>query len=158
MVRRIEAVRRQFELDWLSRGQVEIGDYLAEFSVEHRPAVRAQLAAAELMLRRKGAIGIQGFATSQISVPDRLPETPLLSVSTSGFRGGATPPTIAIAGDAESPPLQIEAAAGGEPTIELTPLLEELPTAMTVGAVRVGAPKEPPVRKFGDYEIIREIA
>jgi WD40 repeat protein len=72
-----------------------------------------------------------------------------------------TPATIAI--NRPATPLEVEQGAESyrEPTIELTPLLHDLPTNEAFGEARVAAPvARVPIgmRQFGDYEIIREIA
>jgi WD40 repeat protein len=72
-----------------------------------------------------------------------------------------TPPTIAINRDAPTP-LPAEAKPPSpEPTIELTPLLADLPTSDALGdekVVKPGSKDRFVMRYFGDYEIVREIA
>jgi len=158
----IEAVRRRFEVDRERGGKLEIEAYLSEVAVEHRPALRAELAALERELSQDAAESRHRPTSAPITVPEDLPAFPPPSVSAPVTPNSETPATIAI--ERAAPSLIAEEASVppySQPTIELTPLAHELPTAAAFGEATEAKPRaaEPfRVRDFGDYTIIREIA
>ncbi len=140
LVRRIDAICRQFEADWRAGRQPRLEDYLGEVPDGCRAALRAELEALLAELR-----------------PRERPESDL------GSRTERPPSTIA-----EAPTIAPRTAAAQPlPDEASTPVHEELtvrPGAdATVELESSGLPASEPasptrIRYFGDYEIIRELA
>jgi WD40 repeat protein len=157
----IEAACRRFEADFASGQSGEIDEYLSEFAIEHRPAIRSELVALEQALRGKSAAGSHDGTDSARVVPDYLPESPPASVRVPEAPHPETPATIPIENRVSTPADADAFAPYGEPTFDLTPLLHEVPTEEVAGegqAAKPMAAKPFAMRSFGDYEIIREIA
>ena len=140
LVRRVDAICRQFEADWRAGRQPRLEDCLGEAPDRCRAALRAELEALLAELRPpEGALTDPGSRTEK--PPSTIAEAPTIAPRT-----------------AAAQPLPGEAS---------TPVHEELtvrPSAdATVGLESSGLPSSEPasptrIRYFGDYEIIRELA
>ncbi len=140
LVRRIDAICREFEADWRAGRQPRLEDYLGEVPDGCRAALRAELEALLAELR-----------------PPVGPETD------PGSRTERPPSTIA-----EAPTIAPRTAAAQPlPGEASTPVHEELIVRPSAGATvdleSSGLPSSEPasptrIRYFGDYEIIRELA
>jgi WD40 repeat protein/tRNA A-37 threonylcarbamoyl transferase component Bud32 len=159
---RLEALRKRFQIDWESGRQLVIEEYLSEIAIEHRPALRAELVALECALGGRAAESELDPMNSQLSAPAMIAAFSPSSIMAPPDPKSATPPTIAVDSAADSPRGSDKGARlDAEPTIDLTPLAHEMPTAAAPGEAkrkRARAAEPSFVRRFGDYEIIREIA
>jgi WD40 repeat protein len=140
LLRRIDAICRQFEADWRTGRQLRLDDYLGQVPDGCRPALRAELNALLVELR-----------------PPAVPETDTVNRTERQPSAIAEAPTIAPR-SAAAQPLPGEAS---------TPILEKLTVRPSAGAtvelessgLTASEPASPThIRYFGDYEIIREIA
>jgi len=158
--RRIDAVCRRFEADWRAGRQPRIDDYLGDFALEGQAAPRAELEALshELGETKEAGITTVGRAGSLPEPGATLPSTnsEIQSIAPDAPLTTLVPgeAPASVHEDATIPPRR-------DPTIELTPLPRDQPTAAVLGETAAMEPDEAErlrVRYFGDYEINREIA
>ncbi len=155
MARRIDEACRRFEADVREGRQSRIDDYLADVPDSERPALLVELEALERELRPSEAT---------VARPEASPSTPPEphtalnpSIAEAPTIAPGPPPTNPIPGNASSVIHEEATVPPGNPP--RSP--HDQPTAAVLGQDRSATPaaSEPaPVRYFGDYEIIREIA
>jgi len=139
LLRRIDAVCRQFEADWRDGKCPAIDDYVGQVAEEDRAAIRAEL---ETLVRER---------------------EPLMAVEPDPVATGRPPSTVA-----EASTIAPREAPGGRGSGEGLPSTHEAPTRPPHGdaTVDLGPSASPSphtakptkVRYFGDYEIVRELA
>ncbi len=134
LMRQIDAVCRRFEADWRAGARPPFDSYLAEVHDQARAALQAELEAMERELRQSEETVARGESASTSEAATMAP---------------AEPPTHRNPAPAR-PSVHEDAtvAPGDQATLDRRP-------------ASTGEAAEPsllPVRYFGDYEIIREIA
>ena len=147
MARRIAAVCRRFEADWRGGERPPLDDYLADVPAEGRPALRAELKVLERELRPSEPMIARpeaGSATALVSSPpppSTAAAAPTIGpgIAPTSLPTGAA--TVVIGEDPTLPPHD-------EATVDHSPAESARPDG--------AAPAR--VRRFGDYELLREIA
>ncbi len=76
LARCIDAVCRQFEVDWRAGGQPRCEDYLAEIPEEGRAALRAELEVLEHELRQADETGARPSSSPVAQAPTIAPSSP----------------------------------------------------------------------------------
>jgi hypothetical protein len=128
LVRRIDAVCRRFEADWRAGHQPGVEEYFGAFAGDARASLAAELEALQSELQ-------------QVARQAEIADAPTIAP------GGV--PTLPQPGEPCSPVHSEATVPPREPaTVELG--------SSAPASSEVGAPSH--VRRFGDYEIIREIA
>jgi WD40 repeat protein len=134
LMRQIDAVCRRFEADWRAGPRPPVDSYLAEVPDEARPGLRGELESLERELRHSEETVARGEPSLASEAPTMAPAGP------------PTHPTPRKAG------LSMHEDATVAPGEDAT-----LDHGSSSGALAADA-LPGPVRYFGDYEIIREIA
>jgi hypothetical protein len=147
MARRIDDVCRRFEADWRQGRQPRIDDYLVEALDEERPALRAELEALDRELQHPNEATVSPEAGPPTEPEPRPAPNPSTIAEAQSIAPG--PARSFVLEGATLTPGNAHRSPHDQPT---TGVLGQHPSATT------GASEPTPIRCFGDYEIIREIA
>jgi tetratricopeptide (TPR) repeat protein len=140
LARRIDAVCRRYEADWREGRPAAVDDYLGQIPDEGRAAALAELNALERELK---PTELAEHLTAAIAgrTPSTVSEAPTIAPE---------PATVDTEARAAVPPLHEEPTRppSDQATVDLTPYGSSV--------AGTNSPRNP--RRFGDYEIVREIA
>jgi WD40 repeat protein len=139
-VRRIDEVCRRFEADWREGHQPRVEDYLDGVSEEGRVALRTEL---EVLVRELCA---PEQAEPRVRATARTPPSTVAEAPTIPPRD----PLVA--------PAPVEASSSVHDSLTRPPRHDSTIDLTPYSSAESAVPSPTPVRYFGDYEIIRELA